>query len=52
MKFKYYLEQIDGVGIFPMISLILFGAIFLGVVLYVVTADKKQMEEKANIPIN
>lgn len=52
MKFKTYLEQIDGVEIFPMVSLILFGLIFIGVLAYVFTADKKSLNDKANIPLN
>jgi len=52
MKFKNYLEQIDGVSIYPIISLLLFSAIFIGVIIYVFTADKKSMDQKANIPIN
>ena len=52
MKFKNYLEQINGVEIYPMISLVLFGAIFIAVVAYAFTADKKAMNDKANIPLN
>ncbi len=52
MKFKTYLEQIDGVEIFPMVSLILFGLIFIGVLAYVFTADKNSLKDKANIPLN
>jgi cbb3-type cytochrome oxidase subunit 3 len=52
MKFKYYLEKIHHAEIFPMISLILFGAIFLFVIYYAFTADKKIMQEKSNIPFH
>ncbi len=52
MKFKTYLEQIQGVEIYPLISLVLFGIIFTGVVMYAFSADKKVMEENANIPLN
>lgn len=52
MKFKNYLEQIDGVALYPMVSLILFSVIFLGVVIYTFSADKKTMNDKANIPLN
>ncbi len=51
MKFKYYLEKISGVEIYPMISLILFGVIFVAVLVYAFTADKKSMDEKAGIPL-
>jgi cbb3-type cytochrome oxidase subunit 3 len=51
MKFKYYLERIQDVRIYPMISLILFSLIFIGVLFYVFTSDKKSMDAKANIPL-
>ena len=50
MKFTNYLKSIDGVTIYPIISLVLFTAVFAVVVAYVFTADKKAMQEKANIP--
>jgi len=52
MKFKNYLEQINGVQIYPLISLILFGAIFIAVLAYAFTADKKSMNDNANIPLH
>lgn len=51
MKFKTYLEQIKGVEVYPLISLILFTIIFAAVVMYAFTADKKTMEENARIPL-
>jgi cytochrome c oxidase cbb3-type subunit 3 len=51
MKFKNYLETIKGVEIYPVFSLILFGIIFLGIVAYVITADKTSMNEHGNIPL-
>ncbi|MCC7030635.1 MAG: CcoQ/FixQ family Cbb3-type cytochrome c oxidase assembly chaperone [Chitinophagaceae bacterium] len=51
MKFKYYLEKINNAEIYPMLSLIIFGLIFLGVLVYVFTSDKKNMNDKANIPL-
>ena len=50
MKFTNYLKNIDNVSLYPIISLVLFTAIFAVVVIYVLTADKKTMQEKANIP--
>ena len=50
MKFTNYLKSIDNVSLYPIISLVLFTAIFVIVVVYVFTADKKTMQEKANIP--
>jgi len=51
MKFKTYLEQINGVEIYPLISLVIFGAIFIAVVAYAFTADKKRMNDHAGIPL-
>lgn len=51
MKFKNYLEKIQNVEIYPMLSLIIFSAVFLGVIIYVFTSDKKNMNDKANIPL-
>lgn len=52
MKFKYYLEKIQNAEIYPMLSLIIFGAIFLLVLWYAFSADKKLMNDKARIPLN
>ena len=51
MKFKTYLEQIKGVEVYPMISLILFTVIFAAVVVYAFTADKETMDENARLPL-
>jgi amino acid permease len=51
MKFINYLESISGVGIFPMVSLLLFTAFFTVVSLYVFTADKKKMEHNSELPL-
>jgi hypothetical protein len=50
MKFTNYLKSIEHVSIYPIASLILFTAVFVVVVLYVFTADKNALQEKANIP--
>ncbi len=51
MKFSNYLKSIDEVSIYPMISLILFVTVFVGVVIYMFKMDKKQIDERANIPL-
>ncbi|MDX2174140.1 MAG: CcoQ/FixQ family Cbb3-type cytochrome c oxidase assembly chaperone [Bacteroidota bacterium] len=51
MKFINYLENIAGVGIFPLISLMLFFVFFALVTFYVVKADKKYIERAKNIPL-
>ncbi|MFI5148154.1 MAG: CcoQ/FixQ family Cbb3-type cytochrome c oxidase assembly chaperone [Bacteroidia bacterium] len=51
MKFIHYLEGIAGVGIFPLISLLIFFFFFLGVTIWVLKADKASMEEMENLPL-
>jgi cytochrome c oxidase cbb3-type subunit IV len=51
MKFKNYLTSIEHVGIYPLISLLIF-TIFFGVVTwYVFSAKKSTMVERSNMPI-
>ncbi|MFA6060123.1 MAG: CcoQ/FixQ family Cbb3-type cytochrome c oxidase assembly chaperone [Taibaiella sp.] len=52
MKFTNYLKNIDNVSIYPLVSLIIFSAVFLGVIIYAFSTDKKKMQDKANIPLN
>jgi cbb3-type cytochrome oxidase subunit 3 len=52
MKFTNYLKDIQNVSIYPVFSLILFTAVFLGVIIYTFSADKKKMNDSANIPLN
>lgn len=52
MKFITYLENISGVGIYPMISLILFFIFFIVVTYFVFKTDQSLIEEYENIPFN
>mgnify|MGYP003393702744 FL=1 len=52
MKFSTYLEQIMGVSIFPIISLVLFVAFFTGVVVLIFSIDQKEIEHMENLPLN
>jgi cytochrome c oxidase cbb3-type subunit 4 len=49
--FSQNLSSIDGVSIFPIISLVLFFVMFSGVLYWVLKKDKSYMEELANIPL-
>ncbi len=49
--FSQNLSSIDGVSIFPIISLVLFFVIFSGVLFWVLKKDKSYMEKLANIPL-
>ncbi len=46
------LEQINGVEIYPIISLIIFFVFFLVVGYLVFTADKSYIEEMKNMPLD
>ena len=52
MKFRTYLENIAGVGIFPMISLIIFFVFFISLLAFVYRMDKKIVNQIKNIPLN
>lgn len=52
MKFRNYLESIAGVGIFPLVSLIIFFVFFLLLLVYVIGIDKKSLNNMKNIPLN
>ena len=51
MRFTNYLKQIQDVSIYPLVSLIIFIAVFVVVAVYVFTADKNNMQDKASIPL-
>lgn len=52
MKFSNYLEQITGVSIYPVISLVVFVAFFAGVIIWIYSIDKKEIEHMENLPFN
>ena len=51
MKFSNYLSSIDNVGIYPVITLILFFAVFVGAVVWIYTRDKDYITKLENIPL-
>ena len=52
LKFvKGNLEQIDGVSIFPIISLLIFFLFFVALFWWVFTAKKEHIKEVSNIPL-
>jgi hypothetical protein len=50
MKFINYLERITGVGVFPMISLLMFFVFFAVLLLWVAKADKNYISNMKHIP--
>lgn len=51
MKFSNYLEQIMGVSIYPIVSLVLFVVFFTGVLLWIFSISKKEIEHLENLPL-
>ncbi|MFT7197301.1 MAG: cytochrome c oxidase cbb3-type subunit 4 [Marinoscillum sp.] len=53
LKFiKHHMETIVGIEIFPLISLVIFFSFFVGLFIYVVRADKKEIDEISKIPLD
>ncbi len=46
------METITGIEIYPLISFTIFFLFFLGLLLYVFTADKKSIATMANMPLD
>ncbi|HQW45465.1 MAG TPA: CcoQ/FixQ family Cbb3-type cytochrome c oxidase assembly chaperone [Chitinophagaceae bacterium] len=52
MKFINYLKTIDGVGVFPLASLLIFFVFFVALLFFVIKADKKTLDKIKNIPFD
>ncbi len=52
MKFKNYLNDIDGISIYPLISLVIFMSVFIIAVLYVSFTKKEKFKSMAQIPLD
>jgi cytochrome c oxidase cbb3-type subunit IV len=51
-QIKHNMESIDGVAIFPILSLLIFFFFFLGLGLWVFSYKKEKIEELSNIPLD
>ena len=51
MKFRNYLDTISDIGIYPMVSLLIFFIFFVCLLWYVFTLNKKETAEIANSPL-
>lgn len=49
---KGHLTSIDGIEIFPIISLVIFFSFFIGLGIYIMRSDKTVHEEIKNIPLD
>ena len=47
----HYLENVSGIEIYPIISLLLFFAVFITMLFYVSKIPKKNLEEISNLPL-
>jgi len=45
------LRRIDGIGIFPLVSLLLFVTVFAVVLIHVARADRSELERRAALPL-
>ena len=50
--FRRYAETIAGINVYPKISLIMFFVFFVALLWFTFRADKKYIEEQANIPLD
>ncbi|HMQ43987.1 CcoQ/FixQ family Cbb3-type cytochrome c oxidase assembly chaperone [Mariniflexile maritimum] len=53
LKFvKGYMDSIDGIEIFPIISLLIFFTFFVGLFYWVFTAKKEYIKDVSNLPLD
>jgi cbb3-type cytochrome oxidase subunit 3 len=52
MKFSQYLEKITGVGVYPMVSLLLFVFFFTVVTVLVFKQNKAEIDHIENLPLD
>jgi cbb3-type cytochrome oxidase subunit 3 len=50
--FSHYLETIEGIASYPLISLLIFIPFFIGVLIYVVRMKKEDADKMSNLPLN
>ncbi len=48
---KEYLQSIDGVSIYPVISLIIFVSFFAAIIVWLVRVDKNYIKKMENLPL-
>lgn len=49
--YKNVLETIEGVGIFPIISMLIFFSIFMSAIVWFFKADKDHLQRMAELPL-
>lgn len=48
---KEHVATIDGIEVFPIISLLIFFAFFIGLGIYIFKVDKKKIDELKSLPL-
>lgn len=49
--YKEVLRSIDGVAIYPIMSLVIFGLFFTALIVYVVKVDKELVQKMKDLPL-
>jgi cytochrome c oxidase cbb3-type subunit 4 len=49
---KNHLTSIDGIEIYPVVSLVIFFTFFVGLGIYILRADRSKIEEIKQIPLD
>lgn len=49
--YKNVLQAIEGIGIFPIISMLIFLAVFLAAIIWFFRADKEHLQRMAELPL-
>ena len=49
--YKEVLRSIEGIGIFPSVSLVLFLGFFIGLIIYLVKKGKSHFEDVSRLPL-
>ena len=50
--FKHYFESIEGVAIWPVLSMLIFIAFFIGLAFWLIGVDKKYIRKMKNLPLD
>ncbi|HKI77557.1 MAG TPA: hypothetical protein VKA26_03340 [Ignavibacteriaceae bacterium] len=49
--FNHYLQSIEGIGIYPLISLLVFFIFFVVMLIWIVKADKNHLKKMSILPL-
>lgn len=49
--YKELLQSVDGIEIFPLISLFIFLALTIGIVIWIIKLDKSYIKEMSSLPL-